>query len=260
MAVPGGPSCTKATDQDANNLNFSPGYTDQCKKTCDNGYFDFWHFNPDQQAQVCIVQGDTRFSGMSPSRGSKQISHQQFTNHLDKEAMQVLTLSGSDGNSLTVSTTNSMNFSQSIAIEVEVPKVMKVTSTTTIGFSSSKTKSQTVSEDRSYSNQLRVPVAPGATVCAVLEVETLSYQSEFEVDVCFEGFMRCQYGVRCNGYYYWYTAVQNLDRTKRCGTIAGRASSNQNVRAEARAYKGACQQDMHLFAEEIKEAEEIAVE
>jgi len=246
-----GPSCTKATDQDANNLNFDKYYNDACHQVC-NGNFDAWHFNPDQDHEVCLVQGETRFYGMSPKTGSKQVSSQEFTNDLDKPTSQTINLSGSDGNSLSYSTTNSLSLSESIAIEVEIPEVMKVTSTTTFSVSTSTTTSNTKTEERSYSNSVSVDVQPGETVCAVLEVNTVSYDSQFEVDVCFDGYMRCQYADRCNGHYYWYTWLGQYDRSQRCGTIAGRASTNSESNAHARAYKGACQPNMRLHAEEIK--------
>merc|ERR1711982_101307 len=84
--------------------------------------------NPDDNSQACIEQGQVQFSGLTPTQGSKQVDQQEACNDLDTKVTQLIDLGGSDGSSVTVSTTSTVSFNEEIDIEVGIPEVLQVSS------------------------------------------------------------------------------------------------------------------------------------
>merc|ERR1712050_73584 len=188
---------------------------------------------------ACITQGDLSFSGLDPSQGSKQVNQQGASNDLSTPATQTIQLSGSDGTSVEVSLTSTASFSQEIDLEVGIPGVLAVSSKDTFSFSSSSTNSQRDSVTRSFANSVSASIPPHQSVCAYLDVDTLTYNSQFTIEVCVTGGFRCQYSKRCNGHYYWYGDLSDVDGSN-CFILTGTAHANQAVSGHARIEPGAC--------------------
>lgn len=222
-------------------LRLSGALWNACKEIC-NGHLDAWHVNPSGDELVplaCITQGDLSFSGLDPSQGSKQVDEQDASNDLSTPATQTIQLSGSDGTSVEVSLTSTASFSQEIDLEVDIPEVLKVTTKDTFSFSSSRTTSQTDSTTRSFANSVSASIPPHQSVCAYLDVDTLTYNSHFTIEVCVTGGFRCQYASRCNGHYYWYGDLSEVDGST-CFILTGTAHANQDVKGHGRIEPGTC--------------------
>lgn len=236
------PACTKATDADVkNHLGLTTAMRGLCVSEvgCAGDLGDV-RVNPDDNAQACISQGAVHFAGLNPTHGSKQVDRQQACNNLDSKVTQTINLGGSDGSTVSVSTTSTASFSEEIDIEVDIPEVLKVTSKTTFGFSSSRTQSKQDSSSRTFSNSIQAEIAPNTCVCGKEEVNTMVYDSTFTVDVCVTGAFRCSYSSRCNGHYYWYVPLSKLGNAKTCYTMTGHARSNQDISGQAQVNKGKC--------------------
>jgi hypothetical protein len=239
------PACTKATDGDMrDHLRLTSAMRDLCTTHIGCGdHLDDVRVNPDDHTQACITQGQVHFTGLSPTHGSKQVDEQEACNNLDSKITQTINLGGSDGSSVTVSTSSTASFSEGIDIEVDIPEELKVTAKTTFGFSSSRTDSQKDTSSRSFSNSIQADIPPHSCVCGKEEVSTMVYDSAFTVDVCVTGAFRCQYSSTCNGHYYWYIPLSNLGAEKTCYTVNGHARSNQDISGHGVVNPGKCPSD-----------------
>jgi hypothetical protein len=227
-----------ASDQDVYNVHKETVMTNLCINTVGcGGDLDGWHTNMDGY-ETCITHGASMWSGGEPKTGAKQLDCQTLTNNGDDTAtLGPISLDGSHSNSVMVGLTTTSSFSKTIAVEVEIPEVMKVTGQYAFTVESSSTVQQTSTDTSGTSNSISASVPAHSSKCATIGGTSVEYNQNFQVPVCLGGQIRCQYSRPCNGHYYWYVSLGANDV---CSNMKGYATSSTVTEVKSSIDEGVC--------------------
>lgn len=236
---------TYASDQDVYNIHKDTAMRDLCVNAIGcAGNFGAWHTNMDGY-DTCVTHGTTRWSGGEPTTGTKQLDCQTLTNNGDNDAtLGPVTLDGSHSDSVMIGLTTTSSFAETIAVEVEIPEVMKVTGQYAFTVTSSSTVQQTSTDTNGHSNSISVSVPAHSSTCASVKGTSVEYHQNFEVPVCLAGRIRCQYSSPCNGHYYWYVALGSNDV---CSNMKGYATSSTVTEVGSTIDEGVCPSGCEKF-------------
>jgi hypothetical protein len=236
---------TYASDQDVYNIHKETVMTNLCINAVGcGGNLDAWHTNMDGH-ETCVEHGVTAWSGGQPKTGARQLDCQTLTNNGDDAAtLGPVTLDGSHSDSVMVGLTTTSSFAETIAVQVEIPEVMKVTSQFAFTVTSSSTTQQTSTNTNGHSNSVSATVPAHSSKCATIGGTSVEYNQNFEVPVCLRGQFRCQYSSPCNGHYYWYVSLGSNDV---CSNMKGYATSSTVTEVTSTIDEGVCPSGCEKF-------------
>lgn len=229
----------KANDDDMRKLFGDGALRNVCNKVC-SGTLDAWHVNADGSGHDShISTGSTKWSGLKPRGGSKQLANQDCSNSYNETIHCVTTLSGTDTLEVSMGISKTAGISQAFSVTVGIPDIMQVSETTTFSMDVTHSKTHTDTKAQTFSAGVDVPIPTGKKACAVLKVDTKEFDSTFHIPVCIDGYFRCQYAKQCNKHYFWYPKISSYFSTT-CRDVSGTARGNTASCEHIDLVKGRC--------------------
>lgn len=231
--------CTEAGRSDLLRMHNNQYWVNKCEAAACRGgpgwsangvnYFGY--------APLCIEQGGVHISSPTIESVSTTLARKSVINPSSVPLTSTFTLSGDTTEGLSASVSATVSIEQSYTVEVGLPGAMQVGSQTTIGLSVTGTHTTDETHRQGHELSGSVTVPPNTEVCVKMEVDVISGVAQFEVPVCLRGYIRCEYGWRCNGHYYWFAWQSE------CHPVTGTVRSRQGLHARLIQTDGRCERD-----------------
>lgn len=218
-----------ASDVDMRQQGLAPKIKDYCKRRFKKTP-DEVHVNLDGEPyKMCLKAGKAEFTSLKPSGSTKIVADDEFTNRDTGKAIEhTFELHGDFTESLSLATTTTVSFKETVSFEVDIPEVLKSKFSISLGFKSSKTENHEDSNDAGFKSSTKVVVPSDCTYYAKIKANIDKYSSKMKVPICLDGYARCQFGERVEGHYYWYVTLKEAGITSSASCVmqsGGLASS-----------------------------------
>lgn len=218
-----------ASDTDMRQQGLLPKIKDYCKRKFKKTP-DAVTVNPDQYPyKMCLTAGKAEFTDLRPSDSTKIVADDEFTNRgTGKNVSHTFELHGDFMESISLATTTTVSFKESVSFEVDIPKVLSSKFEISLGFKSSKTEDHKNSNDAGFESTTTVVVPSDCTYYAKINAQIDKYSSKFKVPICLDGYARCQFGEKVEGHYFWYVTLKEVGVTSSAACVkqsGGLASS-----------------------------------
>ena len=148
-----------------------------------------WGMDKYQQYKINVRYGKTVFGTQKPLDTPGFVYNQTFTNDTSVEQSNTFTRKESTTATFTWSLTEGINTGHRVTGRIGLPLVAEVKdeASTEINFSSTQSKTETITQTWSVSQPVRVP--PQTKVDAVLDIEQKKYDIDFTSDIIIGGWV-----------------------------------------------------------------------
>eukprot|EP01095_Lingulamoeba_sp_RSL-Kostka_P009731 TRINITY_DN336_c2_g1_i1.p1 TRINITY_DN336_c2_g1~~TRINITY_DN336_c2_g1_i1.p1 ORF type:complete len:300 (+),score=73.57 TRINITY_DN336_c2_g1_i1:101-1000(+) len=208
-----------ASQADCNNLQIPTSCTNYCSS----------YFGMNTDACYCNAQGDTsgfnacvqalpnlvQYSNLQPTSADKVMISDTYYEGNQNGGSKTWTESSAQQETLTVSSTSTVGFQESISYTVKVPFVFSSTFGVDFSFSSTQMTSQTHSNTITFSDTTTEATKYNCTYNYSLDSSEQLYSSNWQIPICVTGYTRCDFPSPVadpndpsqGSHYYWYIPV-----------------------------------------------------
>lgn len=230
------------------------GLTQNIKSWCTNHYGtrpDTVEVNSDgYEYKACLSAGEPKFGSLRPRNSQEVVASDTFTNDSNQGVKHTFQLSGTQAESITLETTNTVSLSTSVSFKVSVPAVLEENFSISTSFTSSRTDTHTDETSSTYTSTTEVDVPPRCSITNKLEAKVQKYSSDFKVPLCITGFVACKFPKRVKNpdkpnegaHYFWYSDISHMGMSRdACWEQQGDLSSSVSIDSTtSMSQKGAC--------------------
>jgi hypothetical protein len=195
-----------------------------CKKVGDHAYN--WFCGGSNYPYDCMGY---KFSLRNLQYGTAQskpdpsfIFTQYYDNKLNVSQVTKFSRSESESNSYSWTQTQTVSDTLSVAVEVSIPAVCKVTESFSTTISFSTTNSQTKSSSKTWTVEQDITIPPMTTVKAQMVIERTHFNVPYTAHIRFEGTGMAWCSSQRDGHYCWFPWASNILSPKGCSSSDGK--------------------------------------